>query len=179
MEMTGWEPEAIATLVQNIDRMSSGQFAARLGRSRAAVCGMIWRLRGKGVLPPAGTAKHYDADPHKNRRQRPSQESITMPREAKPKPPPKPKPQTSGERVALALALAALKADGMRMPMILPGCSLIELTDHLCKFPLGEMLDPPPFLFCGIPSLPGLPYCLEHCRLAYQPTKGTDRHDQY
>jgi GcrA cell cycle regulator len=38
----------------------------------------------------------------------------------------------------------------------------------MCKFPIG---DPPDqdFAFCGRPSCVG-PYCMDHARLAYQPS---------
>jgi len=45
--------------------------------------------------------------------------------------------------------------------------SLLDLTDRICKWPLGHPGEPD-FHFCGNPINPGFPYCLDHCSVAYQ-----------
>jgi len=45
--------------------------------------------------------------------------------------------------------------------------SLLDLTDKICKWPLGHPGEPD-FHFCGSPINPGFPYCLDHCSVAYQ-----------
>jgi len=45
--------------------------------------------------------------------------------------------------------------------------SLLDLTDKICKWPLGHPGEPD-FHFCGKPINPGFPYCLDHCSVAYQ-----------
>ena len=45
--------------------------------------------------------------------------------------------------------------------------SLLDLTDKICKWPLGHPGEPD-FHFCGAPINPGFPYCLDHCSVAYQ-----------
>ena len=45
--------------------------------------------------------------------------------------------------------------------------SLLELSDKICKWPLGHPGEPD-FHFCGSPINPGFPYCLDHCSVAYQ-----------
>jgi len=45
--------------------------------------------------------------------------------------------------------------------------SLLELTDRMCKWPIGHPGDPD-FRFCGKPVQPSFPYCAEHCAQAYQ-----------
>jgi len=45
--------------------------------------------------------------------------------------------------------------------------SLLELSDKVCKWPLGHPGEPD-FHFCGGPINPGFPYCLSHCSIAYQ-----------
>ncbi len=47
-------------------------------------------------------------------------------------------------------------------------CSLLELSDSKCHWPIG---DPghPDFFFCGGKAVAALPYCAYHCRIAYQP----------
>lgn len=43
----------------------------------------------------------------------------------------------------------------------------IDLKERMCRWPLGDPKDPD-FLFCGCDAAPGLPYCGDHARLAYQ-----------
>lgn len=45
--------------------------------------------------------------------------------------------------------------------------SLLELTDRMCKWPIGHPGDDD-FHFCGKPAEPGMPYCAAHCAEAYQ-----------
>jgi hypothetical protein len=41
-----------------------------------------------------------------------------------------------------------------------------------CKWPLGEMMTRPPFLYCGKIAADGLPYCKKHCEIAYNKPRG-------
>ena len=52
-------------------------------------------------------------------------------------------------------------------PEIAGKTSLLDLTDRICKWPLGHPGEPD-FHFCGNPINPGFPYCLDHCSVAYQ-----------
>jgi len=45
--------------------------------------------------------------------------------------------------------------------------SLLDLNDRLCRWPMGHPGEPD-FHFCGKPSNPGYPYCVDHCGVAYQ-----------
>lgn len=45
--------------------------------------------------------------------------------------------------------------------------TLLDLTDRMCKWPIGHPGDPD-FHFCGKPAEPGMPYCAAHCAEAYQ-----------
>lgn len=47
-------------------------------------------------------------------------------------------------------------------------CSLMELTDKRCRWPIGDPGDPD-FFFCGGQAAEGLPYCAYHSRIAYRP----------
>lgn len=44
---------------------------------------------------------------------------------------------------------------------------LLDLNERICKWPIGHPGEPD-FHFCGKPSNPGFPYCVEHCGVAYQ-----------
>jgi GcrA cell cycle regulator len=46
--------------------------------------------------------------------------------------------------------------------------SLLELTERVCKWPIGDPTDPD-FHFCGLPAAPGKPYCQAHVAIAFQP----------
>ena len=45
--------------------------------------------------------------------------------------------------------------------------SLLDLNERICKWPIGHPGEPD-FHFCGKPSNPGFPYCVDHCGVAYQ-----------
>jgi GcrA cell cycle regulator len=45
--------------------------------------------------------------------------------------------------------------------------SLLDLNDRVCRWPMGHPGEPD-FHFCGRPSNPGYPYCVDHCGVAYQ-----------
>ena len=45
--------------------------------------------------------------------------------------------------------------------------TLLELSDKVCKWPLGHPGEPD-FHFCGDTVNPGFPYCVQHCGQAYQ-----------
>src|SRR5438105_1081085 len=45
--------------------------------------------------------------------------------------------------------------------------SLLDLNEKICKWPMGHPGEPD-FHFCGQPSNPGFPYCVQHCGVAYQ-----------
>ena len=45
--------------------------------------------------------------------------------------------------------------------------SLLDLSDKICKWPLGHPGEPD-FHFCGEKVNPGFPYCVDHCGHAYQ-----------
>jgi GcrA cell cycle regulator len=52
-------------------------------------------------------------------------------------------------------------------PEIADKTSLLDLNERICKWPLGHPGEPD-FHFCGKPSNPGFPYCVDHCGVAYQ-----------
>lgn len=52
-------------------------------------------------------------------------------------------------------------------PEIADKTSLLDLTEKICKWPMGHPGEPD-FHFCGDKVNPGFPYCVEHCGRAYQ-----------
>ena len=47
-------------------------------------------------------------------------------------------------------------------------CTLLELNDDKCRWPIGDP-GQPDFFFCGGKTSTGIPYCGYHARVAYQP----------
>ena len=47
-------------------------------------------------------------------------------------------------------------------------CSLLELNESKCRWPIGDP-SAADFFFCGGKTVEGLPYCGYHSRVAYQP----------
>lgn len=48
---------------------------------------------------------------------------------------------------------------------------MVDLDARMCRWPNGDPKEEN-FSFCGCAAIPGLPYCEEHCRVAYQvPTR--------
>jgi GcrA cell cycle regulator len=52
-------------------------------------------------------------------------------------------------------------------PEIADKTSLLDLSDKVCRWPMGHPGEPD-FHFCGGEVNPGFPYCVEHCGRAYQ-----------
>lgn len=46
--------------------------------------------------------------------------------------------------------------------------ALTDLGARQCRWPIGDPQDKENFGFCGDELLPGLPYCAEHAKVAYQ-----------
>ena len=46
--------------------------------------------------------------------------------------------------------------------------TLMELTERTCKWPVGDPATED-FWFCGLPTVPGKPYCEAHVGVAFQP----------
>jgi GcrA cell cycle regulator len=47
------------------------------------------------------------------------------------------------------------------------GVKLVELKERMCRWPMGDPKDEN-FRFCGCETVPGLPYCEHHARIAFQ-----------
>jgi GcrA cell cycle regulator len=56
-------------------------------------------------------------------------------------------------------------------PIRKPQCSLFELTEDACRWPIGDP-GQSGFAFCGEETAAiGLPYCPAHCLVAYNPKR--------
>jgi GcrA cell cycle regulator len=82
--------------------------------------------------------------------------------------PPKPgnqplPPQPSASEIS-AEALANLAEVAKKAKRL----SLMQLTERTCKWPVGDPATDD-FWFCGLPAVPGKPYCETHVAVAFQP----------
>jgi len=143
------------------DGLSASQVAAQLGGvTRNAVIGKVHRLRlsGRGKSVSAAASRKSNSSSHMVRRSRASIRGNT--------------------------ALAHVydynaEATPEQIENIIPigqRCSLLELTQQNCHWPIGDP-GSSDFIFCGGNSVPGLAYCAYHCRIAYRPVAERRRSD--
>ena len=102
------------------------------------------------ATPPRPTAKDTNTPPVPQR--------GAKPLVGQPLPPQPAQNEISAEALA-NLAEVAKKARKL---------TLMQLTERTCKWPVGDPATDD-FWFCGLPSVPGKPYCETHVAVAFQP----------
>ena len=137
-----WTAQEISLLIGLWPTASAAQISKWLNRSRGSVCGKAMRLRSDGVLP-AELEKHFEVNPAVQ----------TRPVSAK-------KPVTS-----ISPAKPTLPIDATVPPPEMRRCSLLELDDGQCRWPLGDVHQVAT-LFCGGDAVPGRCYCAHHLQRA-------------
>jgi len=162
----GWTDERVELLKKLwSEGLSASQIAGELGGiTRNAVIGKVHRLglSGRAKAPSAATPRPRKARPpaHMMRMSRPTLRGNT----------------------ALArhpLALYEIEPEPEIEPLenIIPigqRCSLLELSDCRCRWPIGDP-GTADFFFCGGKPVADLPYCAYHARIAYQPVSDRRR----
>jgi GcrA cell cycle regulator len=159
----GWTDERVELLKKLwADGLSASQIAGELGGiTRNAVIGKVHRLglSGRAKAPSSALARP--------RKLRAPSAALRMAR-----------PAVRGN-TALARAMPAYELDIAPEPELLENivpigqrCTLLELSDSKCRWPIGDP-GTPEFFFCGGKPVGELPYCAYHARAAYQPA--TDR----
>ena len=138
--MMHWTTQEISSLIGCWPTASASQISRRLNRSRASTCRKAMRLR-RGNLLPAGVQNHFEA---KLVPTRPSC-TMTMVKSIKAKPTP--------------------AVDNSVPPSAMRRCSLLELDNGQCRWPLGDVHQVVA-QFCGDAVIPGSPYCGHHLRMA-------------
>lgn len=68
---------------------------------------------------------------------------------------------------AIAREAEELKKIEKELPQIGGGVALIDLSERMCKWPIGDPREAD-FSFCGRGIRQGTPYCPEHAAMAYQ-----------
>src|SRR5262249_34580826 len=122
-----------------------------IGVSRNAVIGKLARLnltRGRAARVPRGERRATPLVPRPSRGARSLQLLL--------------KAHVEDGDAAIASAVV----DVLQIPQG-PGCSLLELGDDKCRWPIGDVCAADA-IFCGNRPLNGLPYCAGHARLAYR-----------
>ena len=134
--------------------LSASQIAAELGGiTRNAVIGKVHRL---GL---SGRAKSPSSTAPRPRKPRAAGQMMRLAR------------HTRGNTALAAVYETDLEPEPELIENIIPigqRCSLLELNDSKCRWPIGDP-GTPEFFFCGGQPLEGLPYCNYHSRVAYQP----------
>jgi len=153
-----WNDERVE-LLKNlwVNGLSASQIAIELGGiTRNAVIGKVHRLglSGRTKAPPTSAPRP--------RKPRPSPHVMRVSR-----------PATRGNTALATLHSYDLdiEAGPQLVENIVPigqRCTLLELSEGKCRWPVGDP-GSPEFFFCGGKPLESLPYCGYHSRLAYQP----------
>jgi GcrA cell cycle regulator len=145
---TTWTPERIALLKSRFEAgFSCREIADDMGLSRNAVIGKISRLNLSRAKGEGRRFSKRERGPNVRRPNILNQHRILMALRAMPE------PQTDEPPIC----------DGHR-------CSLVELTKEKCRWPIGDP-GAADFCFCGNKPVRGLPYCVGHARIAYQPAR--------
>ncbi len=135
--------------------LSASQVAKQLGGvTRNAVIGKVHRLGLSGRATPSRPARARPQTPRTLVRGRP--DPLTT--------------ETASEKRVRDASAETADADEERGLEPAERTTVLTLTEHTCKWPIG---DPgrPGFHFCGRGADQNAPYCVEHARLAYQPVQ--------
>ncbi|MDC7682796.1 GcrA family cell cycle regulator [Asticcacaulis sp. BYS171W] len=151
-----WTDERVETLKKLWQEgHSASQIAKTLGGvTRNAVIGKVHRLGLSGRAAPSQPARplYKPAKPP-----RPATQAT-------------PAPQPVARRVAVEPVVARPVAQVPAISSVEgPGtATVLTLGAKMCKWPIGDPSSDE-FTFCGRRASDGIPYCVEHSRVAYQP----------
>ena len=140
--MIPWTTQEISLLIGLWPNASAAQISKQLNRSRGSVCGKAMRLRRDDLLP-ADVEKHFEVNPAVQTRPVSAKTTVTSISPAKP----------------------PLPIDAPVPPADMRRCSLVELDDGQCRWPLGDMHQVAT-QFCGGDAASGSSYCRHHLRMA-------------
>jgi GcrA cell cycle regulator len=151
-----WTDERVELLKKLwTEGLSASQIAAELGGiTRNAVIGKVHRL---GL---SGRAKSPSSTSPRPRKPRAQGHMMRLAR-----------PTMRGNTALAPMYENDLEPEPELIDNIIPlgqRCSLLELNDSKCRWPIGDP-GTAEFFFCGGAPAESLPYCSYHSRVAYQP----------
>ena len=76
-------------------------------------------------------------------------------------------PRPSEEKQPVARIAKPAEVAAKKTPLKIKDVKMVDLKEKMCRWPSGDPKDAD-FIFCGHDHMPGLPYCPEHARQAYQ-----------
>jgi GcrA cell cycle regulator len=160
-----WSDERIDLLkTMWAEGKTAADIAAALGGvSRSAVLGKVFRLRLDVAEPPTGPTPRNSASSSRQRKGRPRSDARRGPGFGGPSQP------TSSLARRRGGARQERLRESLPPPVPARGKSLLELTNHTCRWPHGRP-GTPTFHFCGAAGADlerGMPYCEHHARRAY------------
>jgi GcrA cell cycle regulator len=173
-----WTEERVEKLKELwAEGMSASQIAKTLGSvTRNAVIGKVHRLglsnRAGGGQPGPDEPRTAEAPVVAPRPPMPAPEpvetqAVEEPPPARVQPPVRDavQPRAPGAPTPEEMADRERLAEIEKMAKKL---HLLELTERTCKWPIGDPAEDD-FYFCGLPAVPGKPYCEHHVAIAFQP----------
>ncbi|PLL11507.1 GcrA cell cycle regulator [Tabrizicola sp. TH137] len=190
-----WTDERVETLKRMwAEGQSASQIAKELGGvTRNAVIGKVHRL-GLSNRAPGGREDEEDTPVAAKPEPKPEPAAATAASAARAEPAARPAPERAATAAPAPSNVTPLP---VRKPIVPAGqplppqpsaneispealasvrevekrarrLTLMELTERTCKWPIGDPATDD-FWFCGLPSLPGKPYCEAHVGVAFQP----------
>jgi len=180
-----WTDERVEKLKELwSDGMSASQIAKVLGGvTRNAVIGKVHRLglSNRGPAVSGGSSSSDDAKTAEPAKPKAIAAPKAAPAKKDPEPAP-PVPAPVARRTPPVIRDAtqprapgaptpeeeAARATLAEIEKIAKRISLLELTERTCKWPIGDPTEEN-FAFCGLPCIPGKPYCQYHVAVAFQP----------
>lgn len=162
-----WTDERVETLTKMWkDGRSAAEIAKELGGvTRNAVIGKAHRLGLSGRSSPIKKTKKEDSKKTAKTAAPPKKTAAPKKTAEKKKSGGEKKTATAAQQKIIAEAIKEAAAEADRA--LSGGVALLDLTEKLCRWPIGDPQESD-FHFCGLASMPNLPYCEEHAALAYQ-----------
>ncbi len=164
-----WTDERVETLKKLWqDGHSASQIAKQLGGvTRNAVIGKVHRLGLSGrAAPSTPTRPMYKPAPRPAR-------TISQPSHSTSHSAPSHTPPVRREPVVARPAISQPVVPYVEEPGT---ATVLTLGAKMCKWPIGDPSSDS-FSFCGRRSDDGTPYCVEHARVAYQPSQKTKKRE--
>ncbi|MFV2091742.1 MAG: GcrA family cell cycle regulator [Hyphomicrobiales bacterium] len=161
-----WTQERVELLTKLwTEGLSASQIALRMGGvTRNAVIGKVHRIGLSGRARPSRPSQPRNPRPRTSQPSQPANFPVAGNTALKPQAAP-----ATDVEIEPEIATAPAPIREVTIP---PGerVTMMTLTERTCKWPIGDP-SKDDFYFCGHRSQPAMPYCLEHAKLAYQPSQ--------